>query len=106
MRRWGSEFDVLLTPTLTIEPPPAGQILREITEAPDGPPPTVMAMVAFTAPFNLTGLPAVSLPLYQAPSGLPVGVQLVERPFNDAGLLRLAAQLETAVPWRDRHPAL
>ncbi|HZN16151.1 MAG TPA: amidase [Acidimicrobiales bacterium] len=103
--RWGTEFDVLLTPTMTIEPPPAGQILREITEAPDAPPTTVMAMVAFTAPFNLTGLPAVSLPLHQAPSGLPVGVQLVERPFNDAGLLRLASQLEEAMPWRDRHPA-
>ena len=103
---WGRDFDVLLSPTLTIEPPPAGQILGEITAAPEGPPPTVMAMVAFTAPFNLTGLPAVSLPLHQAASGLPIGVQLVERPFNDAGLIRLASQLEAAMPWRDRHPAL
>jgi amidase len=103
---WGRDFDVLVTPTLTIEPPRAGQILDEITADPAGPPPTVMAMVAFTAPFNLTGLPAISLPLHQAASGLPIGVQLVERPFNDAGLLRLAAQLESAMPWRDRHPAL
>jgi amidase len=103
--RWGSDFDVLLTPTMTIEPPPAGQILREITDAPDAPPGTVMAMVAFTAPFNLTGLPAVSLPLHQAASGLPVGVQLVERPFNDAGLLRLAAQVEAAAPWSGRNPS-
>ncbi len=102
---WGRDFDVLVTPTLTIEPPPAGQILKEITDDPSGPSPTVMAMVAFTAPFNLAGLPAVSLPLHQAASGLPIGVQLVERPFNDAGLIRLAAQLEAAMPWRDRHPS-
>lgn len=106
VRRWGNEFDVLLTPTLTIEPPPAGQILGEVAADPNGPAPTVMAMVAFTAPFNLTGLPAISLPLHQAASGLPVGVQLVERPFNDAGLIRLAAQLESAMPWKDRKAAL
>jgi amidase len=103
---WGSAFDVLLTPTLTIEPPPAGQILREITDAPDAPPATVMAMVAFTAPFNLTGLPAISLPVHRSASGLPIGVQLVERPFNDSGLIRLAAQVEQAMPWKDAHPAL
>jgi amidase len=104
--RWGDEFDVLLSPTMAIEPPPAGQILAEVKADPENPSATVFSMVAFTAVFNLTGLPAISLPLYQAPSGLPVGVQLVERPFNDAGLLRLAAQLEEAMPWRDRHPAL
>jgi amidase len=63
-------------------------------------------MAVFTAPFNISGLPAISLPLHQASSGLPVGVQLVERPFNDAGLIRLAAQIEAAAPWRDRHPNL
>ena len=104
--RWGDEFDVLLTPTMTIQPPPAGQILNEVKTDPENPPATVFAMVAFTAPFNLTGLPAISLPTHQADSGLPIGVQLIERPFNDAGLLRLAAQLEEAMPWRDRNPAL
>jgi amidase len=104
--RWGSEFDVLLTPTMSIEPPPAGEVLRAITDDPNAPPAAVMAMVVFTAPFNINGLPAISLPTHQAASGLPVGVQLVERPFNDSGLLRLAAQVEQALPWRDRHPAL
>ncbi len=104
--RWGDEFDVLLTPTMSIEPPPAGQVLGEVKADPENPSPSVFAMVAFTAVFNLTGLPAISLPLHQAASGLPVGVQLIERPFNDAGLLRLAAQLEQAMPWKDRHPAL
>jgi amidase len=103
---WGRDYDVLLSPTMAIEPPPAGQILSEVKADPENPSATVFSMVAFTAIFNLTGLPAISLPLHQAPSGLPVGVQLVERPFNDAGLLRLAAQLEAAMPWRDRHPAI
>jgi amidase len=104
--RWGSEFDVLLTPTMAIEPAPAGQILREAHADPENPSATVVATVLFTLPFNITGLPAISVPVHQAPSGLPVGVQLVERPFNDAGLLRLAAQLEAALPWSGRHPAI
>jgi amidase len=104
--RWGHEFDVMVTPTLSIEPPPAGQILAETKADPANPSGTVFSMVVFTMIFNVTGLPAISLPLHQSASGLPIGVQLVERPFNDAGVLRLAAQLEEAMPWRDRHPAL
>jgi amidase len=104
--RWGRDYDVLLTPTLTIEPPPAGRILEQVHANPEVPAPEVMAMVAFTVAFNVSGLPAISLPVHQSPSGLPVGVQLVERPFNDAGLLRVAAQLESALPWAGRHPAI
>ena len=59
----------------------------------------------FTALFNLTGQPAVSLPMHWTPSGLPVGVMLAGRPAGEAGLLSLAAQLEEAAPWADRHPA-
>jgi amidase len=105
--RWGREFDVLLTPTMAIEPAPAGQILTEAQADPGNPSPTVVSSVLFTLPFNLTGQPAISVPLHQsAASGLPVGVQLVERPFNDAGLIRLASQLEAAAPWAGRHPSL
>jgi amidase len=106
LARWGREFDVLVSPTMSIEPPLAGDILRDVKADPDTPSATVFAMAAFTAVFNISGLPAVSLPLHQAPSGLPIGIQLVERPFNDAGLLRLAAQVEAAAPWSDRHPSL
>ena len=104
--RWGNEFDVMVTPTLSIEPPPAGQILAETKADPANPSGTVFSMVVFTMIFNVTGLPAISLPLHQSASGLPIGVQLVERPFNEAGVIRLAAQLEAAMPWTDRHPAL
>jgi amidase len=102
--RWGRDYDVLLTPTMAIEPAPAGQILAEAHADPDNPSPTVVSSVLFTIVFNITGLPAISLPLHQSASGLPIGVQLVERPFNDAGLIRLASQLETAAPWAGRHP--
>ncbi|HEY1989509.1 MAG TPA: amidase [Acidimicrobiales bacterium] len=103
--RWGSEFDLLVTPTLAIEPPPVG-VLKAVHESPEMPPLEVMSMAAFTAVFNITGQPAVSLPLHTAASGLPVGVQLVAGPWQDDRLLRVAAQLEAAAPWSDRHPAV
>jgi amidase len=59
----------------------------------------------FTAIFNVTGQPAVSLPLYHGEDGLPTGVQLVGPPAREEVLLGLAAQLEAALPWSDRVPA-
>ena len=58
----------------------------------------------FTAAFNVTGQPAVSLPLHWTDDGLPIGVQLVGPPLGDALLLRIAAQLEAAQPWSERRP--
>ena len=55
--------------------------------------------------FNLTGQPAVSLPLGWTADGLPVGVMLAGRPAGDAALLSVAAQVEAAAPWRLRRPA-
>jgi amidase len=106
VKRWGSEFDVLVTPTMTIEPPPAGQLLAEAHGNPEMPPPTALAMVAFTVTFNLTGQPAISLPLGEGSSGIPIGVQLVGAPWGEAQLIQVASQLEEAAPWRDRHPQL
>ena len=56
--------------------------------------------------FNATGQPAVSLPLHQGGTGLPIGMQLVGRFGDEATLLRLAAQLEHALPWAGRVPPL
>lgn len=59
----------------------------------------------FAHPFNLSGQPAVSLPLAWHSSGLPLGVQLAGKPLEEATLLQIAAQLEPAMPWADRRPA-
>jgi amidase len=104
--RWGRDFDVLVTPTMAIEPPVAGDVLTQVHANPGGPPATVLAMAAFTATFNITGQPAVSLPLHWSDAGLPVGVQFVGGPCQESLLLRMAAQLEQASPWSQRRPSL
>lgn len=97
--------DVLLLP-VTPEPPPR---LGEM--APDAKEPTALLadlthMTTFTAPFNLTGEPAISLPLHWTADGLPVGVQLIAPQGREDRLFQLAGELETARPWADRRPHL
>jgi amidase len=104
--RWGRDFDVLLTPTSAILPPQAGAVLAAQHAAPDQPVLDVIASVAFTAFGNVAGLPAASLPLHWTDEGLPVGVQLVAGPWQEARLIRLCAQLERATPWSDRRAPL
>jgi amidase len=103
LARFRDEFDLLVTPTMAIEPPAVG-LLAQVHAQPEFPPMEIISMAAFTALFNITGQPAVSLPLHVSPSGLPVGVQLVAGPWQDARLIRVAAQLEAAAPWADRYP--
>lgn len=102
--RWGDEFDVLVTPTMSIEPPIAGAVLEEVHANPTAPPLTVVAMVAFTAVYNITGQPAISLPLHWTDGGIPIGVQIVGGPWQETTLLRVATQLEQAAPWADKKP--
>jgi len=104
--RWGRDFDVLITPTSAILPPVAGAVLEAQHAAPDEPVLDVVRSVAFTAFGNVTGLPAVSLPLHWSEEGLPVGVQIVAGPWQEARLIALAAQLEQARPWAQRRPPL
>jgi amidase len=99
-------IDVLLTPTLAKPPIEIGSL-----EPAEGEPPIQMLMnsatwVPFTPVWNVTGQPAVSLPLHQTTDGLPVGVQLVGPPAGEELLISLSAQLEAAEPWSDRRPAL
>ncbi len=96
-------YDVWLTPTQTEPPPPLGYFNfnpahpHQATERMENLP-------RFTAFANVTGQPAISLPLHWNTDGLPIGVQFIGRYGDEAGLLRLAAQLETARPWAARWP--
>jgi amidase len=65
-----------------------------------------LAWVPYTQLANMTGRPAISLPLHWTPESLPMGVQLIGRLRSEELLLRLARQLELAAPWADRRPAL
>jgi amidase len=104
--RWGDEFDVLVTPTLTILPPRAGAVLETVHAEPGGTALPVLQMAIFNAMFNMSGQPAVSLPLHMSASGLPVGVQFVGGPWQESLLVRLAAQIEAAAPWSGRRAPL
>jgi len=96
-----SGFDLLLTPTMGEPPPPLGSF---DDSGPDPMDAFHRAFIAgcFTAAFNATGQPAISLPLHWTDDGLPVGVQLVAPLGREDLLLRVAAQLEQAAPWADR----
>jgi amidase len=102
---WEQGFDLLVTPTAAEPPPRLGEIVSTSDEpirgflraAPFG---------AFTSLFNQTGQPAISLPLHQTEDGLPLGVQLVAACGGEDLLLRVASQLEEALPWSERRPAL
>ena len=95
-------YDVLLTPALAQRPVPIGTITG--MERPD--PLSALSrsdrFSPYTALWNVTGQPAVSLPLYHGDDGLPLGVQLIGPPAGEAVLLALAGQLELAVPWERR----
>ena len=96
---WWTEFDILLTPVIAEPPPKLGELrdpglgtkrLREI--------------LLFTAQFNITGQPAISLPMHMSGNGLPVGIQLVGPMHGEVLLLQLGNQLELAASWHDRTP--
>jgi amidase len=101
-----TQHDVLVTPTLA-KPPIEIGALRPA----EGEPPIQMLInsaswVPFTPVFNVTGQPAISLPLHQSSGGLPVGVQFVGPPAGESMLISLAAQIERARPWADKRPQL
>ncbi|TGQ49584.1 amidase, partial [Mesorhizobium sp. M1C.F.Ca.ET.193.01.1.1] len=99
-------FDILLTPTMPMVALPHGGLNSTIN-------PTLSAEefkaadaahIQYTGVFNVSGQPAVSLPLAQSASGLPIGIQIVGR-FGDEGtLVRIARDLEEARPWNKRRP--
>jgi amidase len=101
MASWWTEYDLLLTPTLGAPPPELGWFTADGPENEGG---RVVSFIPYTAQFNMTGQPAVTLPLHWTPGGLPVGVQLVAAYGREDLLVRVASQLEQAAPWAERRP--
>ncbi|MFQ5739232.1 MAG: amidase [Acidobacteriota bacterium] len=99
------QYDMLLTPTLAERPVPLGTFDAPAADALKGYY-RAAQFVPFTPIFNVSGQPAMSVPLFWTDDGLPVGAHFAGRFGQDATLFRLAAQLEEARPWRDRRPPL
>jgi amidase len=102
---WSNGFDLLVTPTIPMPPPRLGE------QMPDPASPLTAwakaaAMVSFTVPFNVTGQPAMSLPLHWNAAGLPIGVQFVSAFGREDVLIRVGAQLEAEVRWAERRPPI
>lgn len=100
---WTTGFDVLLTATTTAPPPRIGAFAPSAAD-PMAPLRGTVPYIAYTMPFNLTGQPAISLPLHHGHDGLPIGVQLVAALGREDLLYALAGQLERAMPWAARRP--
>jgi amidase len=101
---WWNDYDILVTPTLTKPAIEVGAL-----KPADGEEPITQLMnsatwVPFTPVWNVTGQPAISLPLGESGSGLPIGVQFIGALAAEETLISLAAQLEQARPWADRRP--
>ena len=102
---WAGSYDVILTPSLAQRPVPIGEYDTSTSDglAEWG---RTAQFTPYTAIANMTGLPAISLPIAQGEDGLPAGAHFFGRPADEATLLRLSAQLEQARPWADRRPEL
>jgi amidase len=98
---WWEDHDVLVTPTLGSPPPELGWFTAD---GPQSEGRRIASFIPYTAQFNMTGQPAISLPLHWTPGGLPVGVQLVAGYGREDVLIQVASQLEQAAPWSERRP--
>jgi amidase len=101
MAAWWTSYDLLLTPTVGAPPPQLGWFTAA---GPEQEGTRITSFIPYTAQFNMTGQPAISLPLHWTEGGLPVGVQLVAAYGREDILVRVASQLEQAAPWSERHP--
>ena len=96
-------FDAVLTPTVALPPRPVGWF-DEVEPAENFE--RQKRFTPYTAIYNVSGQPAVSVPLHWTDEGLPIGVMLAGRMGDEGTLISLSAQLEQARPWKDRHPPI
>lgn len=102
--RFFETYDMLLTPTVASPAPPHGALNQNADLSPREWWDALFAFIPYTPLCNVTGQPAISLPLGMSGDGLPIGVQLAGRFGREDMLLRVARQMEQAHPWRGRHP--
>jgi amidase len=102
---WWEDFDLLLTPTLPEPSPPLGELVSRPGKPLEGFLRSAQ-LTTFLIPFNVTGQPAVSLPMHWSAASLPIGVQVIAAMGREDLLIRVAAQLEEAMPWDGRRPSL
>lgn len=101
--RWFEDWDLLLTPAVSVAAFPADRIIPEHWPQHDW---DWLSWAEFSYPFNLTGDPAVSVPCGFTKQGLPVGLQIVGRRFDDLGVLQAAAAFEDAQGWAASRPVM
>ena len=105
LRGWWRElsgedgYDILVTPTMAEPAPPIGSVKGADIDR-------IVRLVPYTMSYNVSGQPAIGLPLHWTAEGLPMGVQLIGGYGSESLLIRLASQLEEAMPWRERRPAI
>ena len=102
VRRFFERYDLLLSPTMPILPPDAGHNTPDSRSLGED----WINWSPFTFPFNLTHLPAASVPAGWSHEGLPIGLQIVGRRFDDLTVLQASAAFEAARPWTHRRPQL
>jgi Asp-tRNA(Asn)/Glu-tRNA(Gln) amidotransferase A subunit family amidase len=95
------DVDVMVTPTLPITATPLGQSTIDIKGVTQ---PVYLALLRNTEPFNLTGLPALTVPCGISKGGLPMGLQIVGRPFDEAAVLKVGDAFQRATDWHMRTP--
>ncbi|MCZ6887975.1 MAG: amidase family protein, partial [Gammaproteobacteria bacterium] len=103
IQRFLNQWDLLLTPSVSVAAFPAERLQPEHWPEHEW---DWMMWAEFSYPFNMSGTPAASVPCGFTADGLPVGIQIVGKRFNDLGVLNASAALEIARPWADKRPQL
>jgi aspartyl-tRNA(Asn)/glutamyl-tRNA(Gln) amidotransferase subunit A len=103
IHRWFEDWDFLLTPAVSVAAFPAKQLMPEHWPQHEW---DWLSWAEFSYPFNMSWNPAASVPCGFTAEGLPVGLQIVGRRFDDLGVLQASAAFEQVQPWADRRPAL